>query len=119
MITDGPFPLEPMPKGRLNVIDVQLAVEAYTPVYALFLPRRDFERAAGSLQLDETVAVHIARILGTDHHLGFIKNGHPLVPLSTWQAGYRLMMHGLDCEALHGWLRHLKRRQAAGLPLIP
>ena len=30
------------------------------------------------------------------------------------QAGYRLMMHGLDCEALHGWLRSMKRAQAAG-----
>jgi hypothetical protein len=35
------------------------------------------------------------------------------------QAGFRLMMHGLDCEALHGWLRLLKRRQAQGLPLDP
>jgi len=46
-----------------------------------------------------------------------VKNGHPMVPLSTLQAGYRLMMHGLDCEGLHGWLRMLKRRQAAGLSL--
>ena len=35
------------------------------------------------------------------------------------QAGYRLMMHGLDCEALHGWLKLLKQRQAQGLPLDP
>ena len=42
-----------------------------------------------------------------------------MVALSTLQAGYRLMMHGLDCEALHGWLRLLKARQAAGLPLDP
>jgi hypothetical protein len=24
------------------------------------------------------------------------------------------MMHGLDCEALHGWLRSMKRAQATG-----
>jgi hypothetical protein len=65
------------------------------------------------------VAIYIGKILGTDYHLSFIKNGHPLVPLSTMQAGFRLMMHGLDCEALHGWLRLLKRRQAQGLPLDP
>jgi hypothetical protein len=29
------------------------------------------------------------------------------------------MMHGLDCEALHGWLRVLKRRQALGLAIDP
>jgi len=33
--------------------------------------------------------------------------------------GYRLMMHGLDVEGLHGWLRVIKRRQAAGLPIDP
>ena len=119
MITDGPIELEPLPNGPLNVIDVQTAVEAYTPLYALFLPREDFVRAANSLQLDEIVAIYIAKILGTDYHLAFMKNGHPLVPLSTLQAGYRLMMHGLDFEGLHGWLRVLKRRQAAGLPLDP
>jgi hypothetical protein len=97
-ITDGPIALEPLPAGPLNVIDVQTAIEAYTPMYALFLPREDFVRAANSLQLDEIIAIYIAKILGTDYHLAFMKNGHPLVPLSTLQAGYRLMMHGLDVE---------------------
>jgi hypothetical protein len=113
MISDA-VDLAPLPRGRSNVIDVQTAVEAYTPLYALFLPREDFVRAANSLQLDEVVAVYIAKILGNDYHLAFMKNGHPLVPLSTLQAGYRLMMHGLDVEGLHGWLRVLKRRQATG-----
>ncbi|MNL36285.1 hypothetical protein D3C87_1583590 [compost metagenome] len=49
----------------------------------------------------------------------FVNNRHPLVALSTLQAGYRLMMHGLDSEAMHGWLRVMKARQAAGLPLDP
>jgi len=119
MISDAPFAFEPMPRGLLNVIDVQTAVEAYTPLYALLLPRSDFIRASNSLQLDETIAIYIAKILGADYHLAFMKNGHPLVPHSTLQAGYRLMMHGLDCEGLHGWLREMKRRQAAGLPLTP
>ncbi len=119
MISDEPPPLEPFPTGWLNKVDVQTAVEVYTPVYALMLPREDFVRASHSLQLDEVIAVYIARILGSDYHMSFVKNGHPLVPLSTLQAGYRLMMHGLDCEALHGWLRQLKARQAAGLPLDP
>jgi hypothetical protein len=118
MISDD-FDLEPLPHGPLNVVDVQTAVETYTPLYALLLPHRDFVRAAGSLQLDEVIAVYVAKILGTPYHLAFIKNGHPLVPLSTLQAGYRLMMHGLDCEGLHGWLRLLKHRQAMGLPLVP
>lgn len=119
MISDAPFEFEAFPDKPWNFADVQTAVEVYTPLYALFLPRHDFIRAVNSLQLDEVIAIYIARILGTDYHLNFIKNGHPLVPLSTFKAGFRLMMHGLDCEALHGWLRELKARQAAGLPIDP
>lgn len=119
MITDGPFDFEPFPDRPWNFADVQTAVEVYTPFYALMLPRHDFVRAVNSLQLDEVIAIYVAKILGTDYRLSFIKNGHPLVPMSTFGAGYRLMMHGLDCEALHGWLRLLKRRQAEGLPLDP
>lgn len=119
MITDGPFAFETFPDKPWNFADVQTAVEIYTPLYALMLPRHDFIRAVNSLQLDEVIAIYIARILGSEYHLSFIKNGHPLVPLSTFGAGKRLMLHGLDCEGLHGWLRSMKRRQAAGLPLDP
>lgn len=119
MISDEPIDLAPLPMGWLNFVDAQTAIEVYTPLYALFLPRSDFIRASNSLQLDETVAIYIGKILGTDYHMAFVKNGHPLVPLSTIQAGYRLMMHGLDCESFHGWLRLLKARQAQGLSLDP
>lgn len=119
MITDGPFEFEDFPDKKLNFVDIQTAIELYTPLYALFLPKNDFVRAANSLQLDETIAIYIAKILGTDYHLSFIKNGHPMVPLSTFEAGHRLMLHGLDAEGIHGWLRVLKRRQEAGLPLDP
>ena len=96
MISDSFPEFETFPDGLLNKVDVQTAVEFYTPMYALMLPRADFVRAAHSLQLDETVAIYLARILGTDYHLNFVKNGHPMIALSTLQAGYRLMMHGLD-----------------------
>ena len=119
MLTDIDPAFEAFPTGPLNHIDIQTAVEFYTPLYALMLPREDFMRASHSLQLDEIIGIYIGRILGTDYHMHFVKNGHPLVTLSTLQAGFRLMMHGLDCEAMHGYLRLLKSRQEAGLPLDP
>ena len=118
MITDGPFPIDLKKDGLLNFADVQTAIEAYTPLYALFLPRADFIRASNSLQLDETIAIYLAKLLGTAYHLAFVENHHPMVQLSTLQAGYRLMMHGLDCEALHGWLRAMKRAQVTGEPVF-
>lgn len=113
--------LDPLPKGRFNGIDLQTAIELYTPAYALLLTDRDFWRATNSLQLDETIGLYVARLTGEEKHLALVVNGHPLVPHSTLRAGFRLVLHGLSTELLHGFLRELKARhatarQAAGLP---
>ena len=109
-ITDGAFPLAEMPDGPMNVIDLQTAVTSYTPIYQLFLSTRDFWRAANSLQLDETIAIYVARLLGSGEHLFLARNAHPMLPLSTLNAGFRLMLHGLAAEQLHYHLRLAKRR---------
>src|SRR5256885_2858862 len=72
-----------MPRGRLNLLDLQSAIEVYTPVYQLLLTDNDFWRASNSLQLDETVAIYAAKILASPEHLVMLNNKHPLVPLST------------------------------------
>lgn len=103
-----------LPEGRLNVIDLQTAIELYTPAYAMLLTDRDFWRASNSLQLDETIGLYAARLTGEDKHLAMISNRHPLVPFSTLRAGFRLMLHGLSTEVLHGFLCELKARQVTG-----
>jgi len=103
--------LDAMPRGRFNVIDLQTAIELYTPAYALLLSDRDFWRAANSLQLDETIGLYAARLTGEEKHLALINNRHPLIPFSTLHAGFRLMLHGLSTEVLHGFLCELKAAQ--------
>jgi hypothetical protein len=111
-ITDGPLPIEPMPDRWTNFIDLQTAIELYTPVYQLLLTDNDFWRASNSLQLDETIGLYVARLIGTPQTLGLINNKHPLVPMSTLRAGYRLVLHGLATETQHAILVQLKRAQA-------
>ena len=105
--------LAPLRKGRTNVIDLQTAIEVYTPAYAMFLTDRDFWRASNSLQLDETIGLYCARLTGEEKHLAMINNRHPLVPHSTLAAGFRLMLHGLSSEVLHGFLVQMKKRAEA------
>ncbi|MCI0355114.1 MAG: hypothetical protein L0099_08755 [Acidobacteria bacterium] len=112
-ITDGPFPIEGLPNRWTNCLDVQTAIELYTPLYQLFLTDNDFWRAANSLQLDETVGLYVARILRAPEQIALVNNKHPMVPLSTLRAGFRLMLHGLAAESLHALLRQRKRRAAA------
>jgi len=101
MVREPPLRLQDMPRGRLNILDLQSAIEVYTPVYQLLLTDHDFWRASNSLQLDETVAIYVATILNTPEHLVMLNNKHPLVPLSTLKAGHRLVLHGLSTEMLH------------------
>jgi hypothetical protein len=108
-ITDGPFELATFPNRWTNFIDVQTAIEIYTPIYQLFLSENDFWRAANSLQLDETIGLYVARILNAPEYIGLINNKHPMVPLSTMGAGFRLLLHGLAAESLHAILREYKK----------
>jgi len=112
-ITDGPFAIDEsrLPTGRLNVLDLESAIELYTPLYQLFLTDSDFWRACNSLQLDETVALYTSKLIGDASYLGLVNNKHPLIPLSTLQAGYRLLLHGLAAECLHATLVQLKRQR--------
>ena len=111
-IGDMPPDIAVPPQRRLNRIDLETAIEFYTPLYGLLLTDRDFWRAANSLQLDETVALYAARLTGSEQHLALVNNRHPLVPLPTLRAGYRLVLHGLATEMLHGFLRQEKARRA-------
>jgi hypothetical protein len=110
-ITDGPFEIDTdtLPAGWLNQLDLETAIEIYTPLYQLFLTDSDFWRACNSLQLDETVAIYTSRLMGDLSYVSLVNNKHPLVPMSTLQAGYRLLLHGLAAECLHATLRQGKR----------
>jgi len=114
MIQDPGLPLESLPNGPLNFIDLQTAIECFTPVYQLFLTDNDFWRASNSLQLDETIGIYTATVLNAPQHLVLLNNKHPLVPMSTLRAGYRLVLHGLSTEMLHALLMRLKAAHAAG-----
>ncbi len=111
-ISEGQFGIEAMPGRWHNFVDLQTAIELFTPVYQLFLTDNDFWRATNSLQLDETIAIYVARILQQPHNLVLLNNKHPLVPESTLRAGHRLVLHGLASEMLYELLVRTKQAQA-------
>jgi len=110
MITDGDFDIEPMKDGFFNFIDLETAIELYTPVYQFFLTDNDFWRATNSLQLDETIGLYAANILNSHAHLVLVNNKHPMVSLITMSSGFRLVLHGLSSEMGH-WLLNLRKME--------
>lgn len=111
-ISEGNFGIEPMPDRWHNCIDLQTAIELFTPAYQVFLTDHDFWRSTNSLQLDETIAIYCARILQQPNNMVLLNNKHPIVPESTLRAGYRLVLHGLASEMLYELLVRAKRHQA-------
>lgn len=108
MITEGQFDHIVFPNKWTNVLDLRSAIELFTPFYQLFLTSNDFIRASNSLQLDETIAIYASQILNTPGHLGLVNNKHPMVPVTTYSAAYRLVLHGLAAETLHEILVKIK-----------
>jgi hypothetical protein len=118
-ISEGPLPLQAMPNRWTNVIDLQTAIELYTPVYQLFLSDNDFWRATNSLQLDETIAIYGSRLLNDPTPMLLVNNRHPLVPMSTLRAGFRLVLHGLSTEMMHAYLVQKKREYRDQIEVPP
>lgn len=113
MIRQPDLRLEDMPARRRNFLDLQSSIELFTPIYQLLLTDSDFWRATNSLQLDETIGLYVATILDARAHLMLVNNKHPLVPMSTLRAGFRLTLHGLSTEMAHAFLVARKEAQAA------
>lgn len=113
MVAQPPLRLEDMPDRWTNFIDLQTAIEVYTPVYQLFLTDNDFWRATNSLQLDEVIGIYASTLLKRQDYLVFLNNKHPLVPLTTLRAGFRLVLHGLSTEMLHALLSRAKAEQSS------
>jgi hypothetical protein len=65
------------------------------------------------LQLDETIALYVSRLLGAPAIVALANNKHPMVPLTTLRSGFRLVLHGLSTEILHALLVQAKLAQAS------
>lgn len=111
MIEQGDFNIQNLRDSIFNFLDVETAIELYTPIFQLLLRDSDFWRAHHSLQFDETIAIYIAQILKNANHLGLSNNKHPLAPMPGTGAAFRLVLHGISSELLHGALALRKRAQ--------
>jgi len=109
---DDSFPFQPFPERWSNFLDLSTAIEIFTPVYQLMLTDNDFWRASNSLQLDEVIGLYAATILNCPEKLVALNNKHPMIPLPTTSAAFRLTLHGLSTEVLHALLVQKKQEAA-------
>lgn len=109
-ITDE-LDLAPERRRWTQFLDLESAVAIYTVMYAVFLTKADFERAAHSLQFDQDFGRLAGEALGHPGLEQRVSNRHPLLPPPTSGTARRVMIHGLETEALHHLL--VRARAAA------
>tara|TARA_Y100001970_G_scaffold5456_1_gene6182 strand:- start:1114 stop:2013 length:900 start_codon:yes stop_codon:yes gene_type:complete len=105
------FSFDKFPNRFCNFIDLATAIEIFSPIFQLYLTNNDHERAVSSLQFDETIGIYVATLLGIPEKLVLVNNRHPMIPLSPIKSGFRLLLHGLSTEVLHGLLKQMKQKQ--------
>lgn len=110
-ISTTPIPFESFRDKWTNFLDLATAIEIFTPVYQFFLTDNDFWRASNSLQLDEVIGIYAATIMDCPEKLTALNNKHPMIPLPTTGAAFRLLLHGFSTEVLHALLVEAKLRQ--------
>jgi hypothetical protein len=107
-ISEGELPFAEFRDKWTNFIDLATAIELFTPVYQFYLTDNDFWRATNSLQLDEVIGIYASTIMDCPEKLTALNNKHPMIPLPTAGAAFRLLLHGFSTEVLHGMLVQAK-----------
>jgi hypothetical protein len=91
-------------RGRLQVLDMESALELFKICYSLFTTSDEFHRAVLSLQFDESFALYFSQVTGDRDWNHIITNRHPLAPNSAFSAARNLLLHGVVSEYLHRYL---------------
>lgn len=98
------------PNAWTNFVDIHTAIDFILPLFQILLTDRQFWRSTHSLQLDETIGLYFARLFGLHNRLHLVNNRHPLSPVSTGEASFRLVLHSLSTEILHAMLIEMKEK---------
>lgn len=117
-LTVGEIPFDNFRDKWSNFMDLSTAIEIFTPVYQFFLTDNDFWRASNSLQLDEVIGIYATTIMGCPEKLIGLNNKHPMIPLPTYGAAFRLTLHGLSTEILHALLVDAKKQMTQDLVAV-
>jgi hypothetical protein len=98
------------PNSWTNFVDIHTAIDFILPLFQVLLTDRQFWRSTHSLQLDETIGLYFAKLFGLQNRLHLVNNRHPLSPVSTGEASFRLVLHCLSTEILHAMLIEMKEK---------
>jgi hypothetical protein len=94
-----------------QVLDFETAHELFKTLFCILVRADEYERSINSLNLDQTLALRVARIVGEPWVATMAVNVMPLYFIGPLNISRRFVMHGLFTEHLHAYVERLQESQ--------
>jgi hypothetical protein len=91
-----------------QVLDFETAHELFKSLFCILVRADEYDRSINSLQLDQTLALRVSRIVGEPWVATIATNVMPLYFVGPLNISRRFVMHGLFTEHLHAYLERLR-----------
>lgn len=96
-----------------QVLDFETAHELFKTLFCILVRADEYERSINSLNLDQTLALRVSRIVGEPWVGTMAVNVMPLYFIGPLNISRRFVMHGLFTEHLHAYLERLRASVSA------
>lgn len=91
-----------------RVLDFETAHVLFMCLFCLLLTKREYQAAINGFQLDQSIAIRIATMIGDPTVMEMAYNKYPLYLVGPWNLTQRFLMHGFFTEFLYARLERLR-----------
>ena len=106
---DEPFQLR---ERRTQILDFETAHALFMCLFCALLTREQYRDAINGFSLDQSIALHIAKIIDNPMVIEYAYNKYPQYLVGPWNLTQRFIMHGFFTEYMYAHLQALREVQA-------
>jgi hypothetical protein len=97
------------PRRWSQVIDFETSHALFMCLFCALLTAEEYRDAINGFNLDQSIALRIAALLGDPTVVEMAYNKYPHYLVGPWNLGQRFLMHGFFTEYLHERLEEARR----------
>ena len=96
-----------------QILDFETSHVLFMTLFCFLLTADEYEAAINGFQLDQSIAIRIAKMLDEPTWVEMAYNKFPLYMVSPWNLTQRFFLHGLFTEYMYAALERVRQEQAA------
>lgn len=96
------------PRRLTQVVDFETAHALFMCLFCLLLTAEEYRDSINGFNLDQSIAVRIAGMLGDPTIIEMAYNKYPFYLVGPWNLAQRFLMHGFFTEYLHARLEEVR-----------